>query len=651
MSNTNPTLLYDFKSAALLKQLITTHASLHLDDRIKASENPPQEILAAIQADIAVLKPYGDIVLKEKTQTLAQIAINTKKAFGKFSDTALVSLATNQPDLTTKADAFSVTDNPSAHTALIDSLFNSLKAQENAGVTVDLKAAAHATAGLYAHVSSNTALFGRAQQFAEIVHEQSFVQSTPHHLTNLAIFSNRNFLPAAISLIDTTKSAHHANALLQDKTGVLSSLGSVGKRESVDKLISVVVDAGNLNEIKALSENINITPELNDIVIDKFLKQSLLMHSDKRLAVYLDNLNRPLLPSAVHKTQKLLNDNIDNVNSVSSQSALLRHARLAEQASPQLSYSTELMESSLNTTKSYYERLEDHNKDKTLVDLAQPVIEFISTVDPENREVVVISSANNEATINDALVDATTLMMDKGEAYNFSITYNPGTSDLIQSIITANIHRSIDGLPNDLNRLLTEPVSKVVDMLDSRQDVQQRIKFDADIQNKDNTATAAPVDVTHNFNEVAKNSIFELEPVLTVTNKEDSSDTSTFALMGYKSFDGLADDIFSKHEGFDQVGYDVSVYIEESQPYLAGALTDDLKDFMREPSSITMYRLNQHWQMNVDQFVDARENNKQIKETIKANIQNKEWRSSSTTSITTDSNPPTNELSTRRASP
>lgn len=650
MSDSAPTLMYDFKSAALLKQLMTTHASLHLDDRIKPSSNPPQEILTAINADIAVLRPYGELILRDKTQGLAKVAINTKKAFGKFSDTALISLATNQDDLTTKADAFAVLDNPAAHTDLIDNLYSSLKAQENSGKVVDLKAAAHATAGLYSHVANNTSLFGRAQQFSEIVHEQSFVQSTPHHLTNLALFSNKNFLPAALALIERTKSAHHANQLLEDKTGVLASLGSVAKADSIDKLTSVVVDAGNLAEIKNLATNTNIGLDLNAAITDKFLQQGILMRSDKRLALYLTSLNRPLTPEIAHKIQRSLNNNITDLNSVASQTALVGHARLAEKSNPAVNYNIDLMESSLNTTKSYFDRLEEHNKDKTLIDLAQPVIEFASKVNPENKEVVVISSASDEATINDALVEATAIMMKRNEEYEFSITYNPGTSDLIQSIISGHIYKSIEGVPNDLNRLLKQPVSKVVDMLDSRVDVQERIKFDANIQNKDNTATSSIGNSVENFNETKKNAIFELEPVLTVTNKRNLDESSTFALMGYQSFDDLAEDIFSKHDGFDQTGYSVVLNIEESQPYLSNALTEDLKDFMSEPSSITMYRLNQHWQMNVNQFVDARENNVSMRSTIKENIQNKDWRDSYTANIT-DNKPSSEPQSNRRASP
>lgn len=650
MSAPTPTLLYDFKSAAVLKQLMTTHASLHLDDRIKPSTNPSQEVLSAINADIAVLRPYGEAALREKTQGLARVAIDTKKTFGKFSDTALISLATNQDDLTTKADAYAVLDNPSAHTDLIDSLYSSLKVQENSGQTVDLKAAAHATAGLYAHVSSDTTLFGRAQQFAEIVHEQSFVQSTPHHLTNLSLFSNKNFLPAGIALIDRTKSAHHANLLLEDKNGLLASLGSSAKSDAIDKLTSVVVDAGNLSEIKNLAGNTNLPTELNVEIANKFYQQALLMRSDKRMSLYVAGLNRPLLPESLHQIQKNLNNNITDLNSVTTQTALVKHARLAEQANPSLSYSADLMENTLNATKSYFERLEEHNKDKTLIDIAQPVVEFASSVNPENKEVVVISSSMNEATIKEALVDATRVMMALKEKYDFNITFNPGTSELIQSIISGHIYKSIDGVPNDLNRLLTEPVSKVVDMLDSRDEIQERIKFDAGIQNKDNTATSGMFNSVQNFNEEGRNSIFELDPTITITNKQDPTDTTKFALMAYRSFDGLAEDIFSKHEGFDNVGYDVVLDIEEAQPYLASSLTDDLKDFMQEPSSITMYRLNQHWQMNVSQFVDAREHNKQARETLKENIQNKEWRSSFTSNITETKTPPTPQTN-RRASP
>lgn len=650
MSDSKPILMYDFKSAALLKHLMTTQASLHLDDRIKPSTNPSQEILTAINADIAILRPYGDLILRDKTQGLAKVAINTKKAFGKFSDTALISLATNQDDLTTKADAFAVLDNPAAHTDLIDSLFSSLKAQENSGKTVDLKAAAHAAAGLYSHVVNNTSLFGRAQQFSEIVHEQSFVQSTPHHLTNLAIFSNKNFLPAAIALIDRTKSAHHANQLLEDKTGVLASLGSVAKADSIEKLTSVVVDAGNLSEIKSLATNNNIDLKLNAAIADKFLQQGILMHSDKRLALYITSLNRPFSPEIAHNIQKSLNSHITDLNSVASQSALVRHAKIAEQSNPGVSYSTDLMESSLNTTQSYFKRLEDHNKDKTLIDLAQPVIEFISTENPENKEVVVISSASNEATINNALVEATGIMMQRNENYEFSITYNPGTSDLIRSIISGQIYKSIEGKPNDLNRLLTQPVSKVVDMLDSRPDVQQRIKFDADVQNKENTATSSAFNSEGNFNETQKNSIFELNPVLTITSKRNPEESSIFALMKYQSFDGLSEDIFNKHEDFNKTDYSVVLSIEESQPYLSNALTEDLKDFMSEPSSITMYRLDQHWQMNIDQFIDIRENNKAVRETVKTNIQNKEWRDNYISDITDVKASPESQ-NIRRASP
>ena len=303
-----PTISYELRAASKLKSLETVHASLNLDDRIKLTDNPSKEVVEAINADISALKPYGKTVLIDKLRPLTEVAIATKKSFGKFPDISLAQMAAMQGDLTTKADAYAVLENPVAHASLIDSVYTHLNDQAALNNVVDLKAATHAVAALYGHVELHPSLIERSQKFAELVYDQSFIQATPHHLTNLAVHSNRNFLPAAIELTTQTKSAYHANILLMNKNGCTKDAAT--SADDIDKLTSVVVDAGNATELIALAENESSRLDVNNSVVNKLLAQAKVMHNDRRLAIYLSNIKKTMMPSDIHNLHKALNGSL-----------------------------------------------------------------------------------------------------------------------------------------------------------------------------------------------------------------------------------------------------------------------------------------------------------------------------------------------------
>lgn len=596
--------IFNFRSIPKLKLLQTMQSSLYLDDQLaRMPNNPSGDIAKEIDNDIKSLTGKSESAKNEGVKALTQVAIDTKQSFGNFPDISLVTLASFQPDLTVKAKTFGVLDKPGEHTSLVADVYEQLASQAAAGKPVDLKAASHMAASLYAQSKEHPELTAWSNSFGELVCQHSFAQAQPHYATKLALECNKNYLNTATDLTIMSRSPIHAIDLLSHQNGWVSS-NSKDRLAAYDNLTTVVVNAADLPQLQDLASR-DIDVEIDKQMLSKLTDQALYSHFDVRLAHYIAGMSKPVDGESIKQLHVNLVRNAERLDTIPSQKALLE--LLDKQDSAGEIYNKQLLARTIQEGERRYGELTANNEDKTLVEITGAHIAVISKNEALDDKKIVLGALSNEQSLKSVLQLAFAESQSPNDDYDIYIDFNENTTPFLRELISQQVTKSIEGRPNDLDRILTQTVPMVSTRLDSRAHIQNRIKFEAAILNKNNSAEKIKVEhplVTSNG--LIRNNIQESRPKITVTNKANEENSNVYNLMDFNSFDEAIIKIHRDNPGFSKNTHYTKIETADANNYLKSQFQKDLNDYVNQPSSKGMQDLNQHWTHTVHQLVDAR---------------------------------------------
>lgn len=619
-SNTEEYGITSFRSVSKLKHLQTVQGSLHLDEKLaRTSKNPSGDIADEINVDLKTLKGLSPSAQQQGVKVCAQVAIDAKQSFGGFPDNAIVALAANQPDLSVKAKAFGVLDKPHEHTSLVGEVYSQLASQAASDENVDLKAASHMAASLYAQSKDHPELSAWSNSFGELICQHSFAQAQPHYATKLALQCNKSYLRTATDLTIMSRSPTHAIELLTHKNGWNSSDGDQ-KTEAYDSLTTVVVNAADLPQLKDLASR-DADTKIDKQMLSKLSDQALQSRFDIRLAEYLKGMTGSVDNDTVKELHVKLIRNAELLNTIPSQKALLQ--MLENQSASDTPYKKELLERTIKEGERRFDQLRANNFDKTLVEVTGAHIAVISKNEALDSKSIILGALSNEQSLKSVLQLALAESETPSDDYDIYVNFNEGTTPFLREIISQQVSKSIEGKPNDLDRILTQTVPMVSTRLDSREYIQNRIEFEAAILNKSNSVEK--IQVEHpmvNNNGSIRNNIHETRPKITVTDKENEENNHVYNLAEFNSFDEAIIKIHRDNPGFSKDTYRTKIETVDTNNYLKNQFHNDLESYVNKPSSNAMHSLNQHWTHTVDQLVDDRINDTKTAYSVKTAIKN-----------------------------
>lgn len=610
----------NFRSIPKLKLLQTAQGSLHLDDQLaRMSGSPSTDVAKEIDNDIKSLQGKSQTAINEGVKVLTQVAIDTKQSFGNFPDRQLVALANHQPDLSVKAKAFGVLDTPAAHTSLVAEVYEQLTSQATDSNKVDLKAASHMAASLYAQSKDHPQLTAWSNSFGELVAQHSFAQAQPHYATKLALECNKNYLKTATDLTIMARSPIHAIDLLSHQNG-WGSNDSEDKAAAYDRLTTVVVNAADLPQLQDLASR-DVDIEIDKQMLSKLTDQAFYSHFDVRLTNYLAGMSKPVDSEAIKQLHVKLIRNAERLDTIPTQKALL--TLLEKQDGAGELYNKQLLIRTIEEGERRYEALRANNEDKTLIEITGAHIAVISKNEALDDKKIILGALSNEQSLKSVLQLAFSESQSPVDDYDVYIDFNENTTPFLREIISQQVTKSIADQPNDLDRILTQTVPMVSTRLDSRDYIQNRIQFEAAILNKNNTAEKIKVEhplVTSNG--LIRNNIQETRPKLTIINKQNQENINTYNLNDFNSFDEAIIKIHRDNPGFSKDTHYTKIETIEANNYLKKQFQNDLEGYVNQPSSKGMHSLNQHWTHTVTQLVDDRVKDNDIAYAIKASIEN-----------------------------
>lgn len=605
---------FRFLSISRLNTLQAHASGVRLDNTIPSGYKDPSSIVSqAMASDVKSLAKLSKAEREAGFTALTKVAVQTKQSFGFFPDSLIAKLANNQPDNLTKVQAFAVLDNPKSHLGLIDQAMGDSLGQLKPFTASDLKVSSHAAAVLYKKASEDSFFSPRAEIAGDALYKGSYALSEPYYISKLALECNNNFLLAAADLTAKTNSAATATELLTHANG-LRDMEDEAVQIARQALIGTVVNFGRISDIENLAKKVPDN-NTNELMIRALLNQAKESKYDLRLESYLSNTRLPIEQKLTQDVHASLLRSSSSMDVLPSQRALLK---LTQKNQSSEKYDESLLTRTIDETSRKYEVYKQNNLDKTLIDIASPAVTLLDQ--EANTSEVEIAGMYNEQSLKEVLENT----FGEDKELLFDIKFKGAATPLIKQIISKQISKSIAGEPNDLDRLMQEPVKDVVSKLDSRQSIQDRILNDAAISNKENLAQKRELELPSVTAEgKLDNSVTRSQTHLMV--EVEGHDKKTYRASDYESFDALA---VKLHSDLDKYAKGETPKITAGHlsrsSYLSKTLDKDLAAYVDKPGSETIYRLNQHWTLSAEQLIDNRVDSRHDRLEIKNALNNNE---------------------------
>lgn len=591
---------FRFTSVGKLNSLQTFASGVRLNNtRPIGHDNPSQHVANSISNDINSLKGLTEAELSRGLTVCTKAALQAKRSFGGFPDSVIANLARRQPDLTTKVQVFAALNDPKVGIGLIDDVIADISKPSGMTSLSELKAASHATATLYDKAVRDDYFQSRAILAGSSLLEGSYALMEPHYLTNIALESNNKFLPAATDLVAKSGDAIEASRLLTHKNGWLSK-GYDEAETPVELLTSTVVESSSLSELERLAGDITDS-RVNDLITKKLAEQAKEDRYDLRLERYLQASNTPLSEEVVTNIHATLVRNKSKMNTLPSQNALLR--LLDRSPSDFSEYDVNLLRQTIDVANNDLEHYKQFNVDKTLIEVSEAALIVSPRNQGEAGTEIYLSELTNEQLMKDMLDDFVKHNGNSLSDYDIQMKFSEDTTPLIKELLEQQVRKSMANQPNDLDRLMMDTVQSVVRKLDSRIDIQERIEAEAALSNKDNLAKkVSKLNVINNYD--SKNSVAHSGTTLSV---DIDGEVKYYSAADFDTFDTLALRMYKDAAAIDDsVEPKITAIHEDRVSYLSKTFDKDFNDYLSKPNSDSIYKLNQHWTHNIEQFVDSR---------------------------------------------
>lgn len=608
-----------FGSIAKLKMLQTSSAALHLDTKAEWLESQYDiDMATEVYNDILSLEGKSDRTRDEGLRVLTHVTIDAKQTLGVFSDSDIVSMAKSQSDISTKAKAFGVLEKPNDNLDFVAEIYEDLGEQIQRPDGADLKAVSHMTASLYGQSVDHPQLAAWAHSFGEMATQQSFVQAEPHYLTKLALGCNKNFLIPATDATIMTRSAIHALDLLSHENGWKNN-ATRDKDMATESLSTVMVNAGSLMQLRELASR-DTDESVDSTMLTQLMKQASVSCFDMRLTSYLNNMSQTVPANKIKELHVDLVRNAENFNTIPTQKALLE---MLDRQDDTDVYDKRLLEATIQEAERRYEQIKSYNVDKTLLEVTGAHIMFTAKNDTVEDKHIVLAAVSNEQSLQTVMDVAIADSDAIDEDYDITIECYDDTTPFLREIISDQVEKSILGKPNDLDRLITQPVPKVAKRLDSRSHIQHRLEFEAAILNQNNTTEKVlRTHILSNDDQLEQTNVNETAAKLRISKKDDDT-IRVYDLTDYSSFDEAIIKIHRENPEYSDKTHNTELQMGDANDFLKQTLKDDVKSYTTKPTAEGMKNLNQHWTRTTSQLVDSRvkdpDSRSNIKEAIKNN--------------------------------